>query len=106
MANGDFDLALVPLSADDPLQATDGWTGLVEPWFDVLAAAARHAAGRDEQRTLYAELQRVWSDDLPALPLYQRLRVDVAARALTGIQPTPDDGPLTWNAAQWRFSAP
>lgn len=106
VANGDFDLALVPLSADDPLQATDGWTGQVEPWFDVLAAAARHAAGRDEQRTLYAELQRVWSDDLPALPLYQRLRVDVAARALTGIQPTPDDGPLTWNAAQWRFSAP
>ncbi|HEY6958906.1 MAG TPA: peptide ABC transporter substrate-binding protein [Candidatus Limnocylindria bacterium] len=106
VANGDFDLALVPASADDPMRATDAWSGLVEPWFDVLAAAARHAVGRDEQRALYAELQRVWSDDLPALPLYQRLRVDVAARSLTGIQPTPDDGPLTWNAAEWRFSAP
>ena len=106
VATGDFDLALVPVNADDPMRATDAWSGLVEPWFDVLAAAARHAPGPDEQRMLYAELQRVWSDDLPALPLYQRLRVDIAARTLTGIQPPPNDAPLTWNAAEWRFAAP
>lgn len=106
VASGEFDLALVPVPADDAMRATDLWVGRVEPWFDVLANAARHARGRVEQAPLYAELQRIWSDDLPALPLYQRLRVDVAVRALSGIQPTPDDGPLTWNAASWRFTSP
>ena len=106
VASGDFDLAIVPIGADDAMRATDAWVGLVDPWFDVLAAAARTAPGRAEQRPLFAELQRIWSEDLPALPLYQRLRVDVAARSLTGIQPTADEGPLTWNAAEWRFSSP
>ena len=106
LASGEFDLAIAPVPADDAMLATDLWVGRVEPWFDVLATAARHASGRAEQGALYAELQRIWSDDLPALPLYQRLRVDVAARTLSGIQPTPDDGALTWNAVDWRFAGP
>ena len=106
IATGDFDLALVPELADDPMRATERWTGLGDGWFDVLAAAARRASGRDEKRQLYAELQRIWSDDLPGLPVYQRLRVDVAARALTGVQVPPTDAPLTWNAASWRFENP
>ena len=106
VAKGDFDLAVLPEVVDDPMRATERWTGLVEPWFDVLALSARRASGRDEERALYAELQRIWSDDLPALPLYQRLRVDVAARALSGVQPPPHDGALTWNVATWRYSAP
>ena len=106
VARGDFDLALVPEAADDPLRATERWTGLVEPWFDALASSARRASGRDEQRVLYAELQRIWSDDLPGLPLYQRLRVDIAARALDGPQAPPNDDALTWNVATWRYTAP
>jgi peptide/nickel transport system substrate-binding protein len=106
IAKGSFDLALVPVSADDPALATERWLGLTDPWFDVLAAAARRAGDIDEKRSLYGELQRIWSDELPALPLYQRLRVDVAARALAGIQAPPHDGALTWNVAEWRFSAP
>jgi len=106
VARGDFELALLPETADDPMRATERWTGLVEPWFDVLADAARRAESIDEKRSLYAELQRIWSDDLPGLPLYQRLRVDVAARSLTGIQPPPQDAPITWNAALWRYSTP
>ena len=42
---------------------------------------------------------------LPGIPLYQELRVDVAPRALEGVQPSPNDDPLTWNAFQWRFAA-
>ncbi|HZP96934.1 MAG TPA: ABC transporter substrate-binding protein [Candidatus Limnocylindria bacterium] len=106
VATGDFDLALVAVAADDPARATDLWTRLVDPWFDVLGAAAMRAGTRDEKRQLYAELQRAWSDALPALPLYQRLRVDIATRALTGIEAPPDDGPLTWNVAAWRYAAP
>jgi peptide/nickel transport system substrate-binding protein len=106
VAKGDFDLALVREDADDVALASERWRGLVEPWFDVLGDAARAASGREEKRALYAEMQRIWSDALPALPLYQRLRVDVAVRTLTGIQAPPSDAALTWNAAEWRFQAP
>lgn len=106
MQKGDFDLALLPEDASDPARATERWTGVGDAWFDVLGAAARRASGRDEKRVLYAELQRIWSDDLPGLPVYQRLRVDISARTLSGVQPTPNDGALTWNVAAWRFGAP
>jgi peptide/nickel transport system substrate-binding protein len=106
IAKGDFDMALTSEDADDAAVATERWTGLVDPWFDVLALAARRAPGRDEKRPLYAELQRIWSDALPGLPIYQHLRVDVAARSLTGIQAPPRDAALTWNAAAWRFGVP
>ena len=106
IAKGDFDLALVPEDADDPARASERWRGLVDPWFDILSDAARAASGREEKRPLYAELQRIWSDARPALPLYQRLRIDVAIRTLAGIQAPPSDTALTWNAAEWRFQAP
>jgi peptide/nickel transport system substrate-binding protein len=106
IARGEFDLALAPENADDASLATESWLGLVDPWFDVLAAAARQAGGQDEKRPLYVELQRIWRDARPALPLYQRLRVDIAAHTLLGVQPPPQDDALTWNVAEWRFAAP
>jgi len=103
VAAGTFDLALMPERADDASLASERWLGRAGPWFDVLAGAAERADGRDEKQVLYAELQRIWSDALPGLPLYQRLRVDIAANALTGVQPPPQDQALTWNVAAWRF---
>jgi len=106
VAKAEFDLALGPFDADDAALATEDWSGLAGPWFDVLASAARQADGQAEKRPLYIELQRIWSDARPGLPLYQRLRVDIAANTLSGIQPPPRDEALTWNVAEWRFSAP
>ena len=106
IAKGDFELALAPENADDAAGATETWIGLSGSWFDVLAAAARQANGQDEKRPLYVELQQIWSDALPGLPIYQHLRVDIASRTLAGVQPPPQDDALTWNVAEWRFSAP
>jgi len=106
VARGEFDLALMPQRADDPDVATEVYRGLAGPWFDALAAAVRSTADRGEKRSLYAEMQRVWSSELPALPLYQHLQVDVAPRALTGVQPSPAGDALTWSARDWRFAAP
>jgi peptide/nickel transport system substrate-binding protein len=105
VAKGDFDLALTPERADDASLAAERWLGLVDPWFDVLAGAARRALGREEKRPLYAEMQRIWSDALPGLPLYQLLRVDIAAGSLAGVQAPPRDDALTWNVAEWRFAS-
>ena len=70
----------------------------------MLLAAAAAAPDPVDKRALYAELQQVWAEELPGLPLYQELRVDVAPRALERVHPSPNQDPLTWNAAEWRFA--
>ncbi len=90
----------------DPQRATDGYRGVAGPWFDTLARAAAAGADRPEKRLVYGELERVWNDARPALPLYQRLLVDVAPRSLTGVEPASNGSPLTWNAREWRFVTP
>lgn len=105
VARGEFDLALVPETTEDPQLASDRYKGLAGPWFDVLLDAAAAAADRADKHALYAELQRVWAESLPGIPLYQELRVDIAPRALEGVRPSPNGDPLTWNAYEWRFAA-
>src|SRR5439155_10615936 len=104
VSRGAFDLALVAERTDDPQLAADRYRGLVGPWFDVLLDAAAAAPERAEKHSLYAEMQRLWAESLPGVPLYQELFVDVAPRNLEGIQPSPNGDPLTWNARDWRFT--
>ena len=104
VARGEFDLALIPERTDDPQLASDRYRGLAGPWFDVLLPAAAAAPERVDKRTLYAELQRLWAETLPGIPLYQELLVNVVPRGLEGIQPSPNGDPLTWNAGEWRFA--
>lgn len=106
LASGAFDLAIAPDDAHDPQRATDRYRGASGPWFDALAAAAAAAPDRTEKRLLYAALERAWDAARPALPLYQRLQVDVAPRSLSAIDPASDGAPLTWNAREWRFTTP
>ena len=106
LRSGAFDLAVTPELAADPLLATVRHAGRAGPWFDALAIAARAAPEQADRRALYGELQRLYVEAIPSLPLYQYLAVDVAPRALGGIRPTPHLAPLTWNAHEWRFGAP
>lgn len=99
---GSFDLALSVEVADDPGVATGRYVGQIGPWFDVLAAAAREADGRTEKRTLYAELQRLWTASAVALPLFQPLKVDVVPARLDGVRPAAHAAPLTWDVGAWR----
>lgn len=103
--SGHFDLALTSEEAADPQLASERWAGLVDPWFDALAGLATQAPDRSEKRAIYAEMERIWTSALPALPLYQELRVDVAPPGLAGIQPTPSGSALSWNVYQWSFLA-
>lgn len=106
LLTGSFDLALMPERARDPLLATLRYAGRAGPWFDALALAARTSRAEADRRALYAEIQRLYVEVRPSLPLYQYLAVDVAPRALAGVRPTPHLAPLTWNASEWRFATP
>ena len=106
LESGGYDLAIGPEDVSDPQLATDRYRGTAGPWFDTLAAAAAASPDRSEKRLLYAELAQAWAAARAALPLYQRLQVDVAPRALAGVEPASAGVPLTWNARDWRFTAP
>ena len=106
VASGAFDLAIAPEDTSDPQRATDRYRGSAGAWFDALARAAAAGPDRTEKRLLYAELERAWDDARPAVPLFQRLLVDVAPRALSGVDPASDGAPLTWNVRDWRFAPP
>lgn len=103
---GHFDLAITSEEAADPQLASARWAGLVDPWFDALSRLAAKASDRSEKRAIYAEMERIWTSAVPALPLYQELRVDVAPQGLAGIQPTPSGSALSWNVYHWSFTAP
>ena len=102
---GDLDLAITSEEAPDPQLASQQWAGRVDPWFDVLAGLASQAPDRSEKRAIYSEMERIWTSALPALPLYQELRVDVAPQELVGIEPTPSGSALSWNVYEWSFAA-
>jgi peptide/nickel transport system substrate-binding protein len=102
---GKFDLAITSEEASDPQLASERWAGLVDPWFDALAVLAAQAPDRTEKRAIYTEMERIWTSALPALPLYQELRVDVAPQGLAGVQPTPTGSALSWNVYEWGFRA-
>ncbi|HEV2249714.1 MAG TPA: ABC transporter substrate-binding protein, partial [Candidatus Limnocylindria bacterium] len=106
IASGAFDLAIDAEDVSDPQRATDRYRGTAGPWFDALLRAAAASPDRTEKRLLYGELERVWDDARPALPLYQQLQVDVAPRSLAGVDPASAGAPLTWNARDWRFAGP
>jgi len=103
IASGAFELAIEAEDASDPQRATDRYRDAAGPWFETLARAAAAGADRTDKRLLYAELERAWADARAALPLYQRLQVDVAPRRLAGVDPASDGAPLTWNVREWHF---
>ena len=121
LATGQFDLALYAWVGDrDPYgwsllysrsqvpSAANGFAGQNFPgWsndrFSTLADEAANSLSQDARRSRYLEMQRLWTSALPALPLYQRVQVDVADVRLRELRPQGTRRPITWNAALWSF---
>ncbi len=88
-------------SAEIP-SAANSWggvnvTGFSSPQYDAACLAAQSAL-RDEQAYLnaYRQTQIILSDELPALPLYFRLRIAAARPEVCGFDLDPTANPL-WN---------
>ncbi len=61
---------------------------------------ATTALDLQERRAAYIEHQRIFSEELPVLPLFQRMTVVLASPTLVGLRPDPV-APITWNIAEW-----
>lgn len=77
-----------------------GWS---DERFSTLADEAARSLERQPRRERYLEMQRLWTAALPALPLYQRVQIDVADARLRELRPQPTRQPITWNVARWSF---
>jgi peptide/nickel transport system substrate-binding protein len=55
----------------------------------------------EERKQAYLVQQQKWTQEVPSLPLFQRLSLALTAPSLKGPQPDPL-APITWNIASWR----
>ena len=85
---------------------SNGWSGEnVSGWcFRDADRAIRNGVSTTDakaRREAYITQQKLWTQELPALPLFQRLSIVAATPAVQGLQPDAF-APLTWNIAAWQ----
>jgi peptide/nickel transport system substrate-binding protein len=93
-------------SQEIPSEA-NGWsgqnfTGFKNPRVDALLDAIEVELGRDKRAALWAELQRLYATELPALPLFFRADAHIWPKWLEGVEPTGHMAPTTLWVERWR----
>jgi len=62
------------------------------------------ALSRDKRKPLYIQIQKIWTSEVPVIPLYNYTVVYVSHVGLKNFQPTPTQyGPETYNAWTWEL---
>lgn len=94
------------LHSDEIPRPENGWSGnnvagYVNPEADRLAAAIEVELDAERRRALWADLQSLYAEDLPALPLYFRANASVRPRWLAGVRPTGHQFPSTLWVEEW-----
>jgi peptide/nickel transport system substrate-binding protein len=93
-------------SQEIPSEA-NGWsgqnfTGFKNPRMDALLDAIEVELDRDKRAALWAELQRLYATELPALPLFFRADAHIWPKWLEGVEPTGHMAPTTLWVERWR----
>jgi peptide/nickel transport system substrate-binding protein len=71
------------------------------PQFEQLMLQAANSSSVNNRKALYCQAVRMWSDDLPVVPLFDWPIVTVARTTLANYRPTPSGTPDTWNIWAW-----
>jgi peptide/nickel transport system substrate-binding protein len=84
---------------------TNGWTGNNFPGWcffeaDRAIRVATTSLNADERAAAYLRQQQLFTQELPVLPLFQRVDVALINPTLQGVQADPT-APITWNLASW-----
>jgi peptide/nickel transport system substrate-binding protein len=74
------------------------------PRSDELLIRATATLDLKRRRELLWEHQRIWSDEMPAIPLFFQPEVSIRHRNLHGWRPTGTDTPVTWNCYAWHWA--
>lgn len=84
----------------------NGWAGEnISGWCvrdaDRALRTAISTLDANERHAAYVQQQQLWTQDLPALPLFQRLSLTAVAPGVQGLQPDAF-APITWNIDAWQ----
>ena len=85
----------------------NGWSGqnyagYVNPKMDALIDALEIELDLERRRALWADLQALYAEDLPAMPLYFRADPHIWPNWLEGVEPTGHLGATTLGVESWR----
>jgi peptide/nickel transport system substrate-binding protein len=88
--------------------AQNGWSGqnypgYANPAMDKALDEAERELDKDKRRGQFAEIQRLYADDLPVLPMYFRVDAFVIPKPLKGVRPTGHQYSSTLWIEQWRW---
>lgn len=88
--------------------ADNGWSGQNYPGYrnpdmDKALDAAERELDPDRRRGFFADILRLYADDLPVLPMYFRTDSFVIPKQLTGIVPTGHQGCTSLWIETWRW---
>lgn len=86
--------------------ADNGWAGqnnpgYCNPAYDEAGKQAQGSIDREVQAPLFAEAQQIFSDELPVLPLFQRVSVSAHVPNLVNYAPNPTINSAMWNIWEW-----
>jgi len=81
--------------------AGQNYTGFANPKVDDLIDRIEVELDREERETLWHELQRIYVEELPVLPLYFRANPYVLPKWLKGVEPTGHQYPSTLWVEEW-----
>ncbi|HMR31783.1 MAG TPA: peptide ABC transporter substrate-binding protein [Geminicoccaceae bacterium] len=86
--------------------AGQNYTGFADPRMDELLDAIEVELDRDKRKALWVELQQLYADRLPALPLFFRANAHIWPKWLQGVAPTGHQTPTTMAIERWQVVEP
>jgi ABC-type transport system substrate-binding protein len=75
------------------------------PKVDDLLTRGSSELATDKRKTIYCDAVKTWTDDVPVIPLFQRLVTTTARANMGNYRPTPTLNPETWNMWAWFIPA-
>ena len=95
------------LHSDEIPTEANGWsgqnyTGFSDSQVDALLDSIEVELDRDKRAALWHELQRIYAEELPALPLFFRADAHVWPNWLKGVEPTGHMAPTTLWVERWQ----
>ena len=84
--------------------AGQNYPGYSNPRMDELIDAIEVELNRPKRVALWRELQHLYADELPALPLFFRADAFILPKALKGVVPTGHQDPSTLWIEHWRWA--
>ena len=96
------------LHSEEIPTAKNAWSGqnypaYANPAMDKALDAAERELDKEKRRALFGDIQKLYAEDLPVLPLFFRVDPFVIPKALKGVRPTGHLNSSTLWIEQWRW---